>query len=250
MSEKGHFAVYSADKKRFLLPLEYLKNEIIKQLFNMAEEEFGLQNKGPLTLPCDTEHMGYAFGLIKQQATRDVENAFLTSISSHYLNLFFQHGTRSMISPKKLIKIARKWQRRTAMRRNRISFPKISTNRNAKSSNTSTSTTTGNFVICTRDQKRLTVPLAYLNNNIMKELLKMSEEVYGLSSEGPIKLPFDAVFMEYVVSIIKKGLVKDIEKALLMSMEASCCSTSICLHQGHTSQQLLILLIEVVQFCN
>ncbi|KAJ9129112.1 hypothetical protein P3X46_034103 [Hevea brasiliensis] len=155
-----------------------------------------------------------------------------------------------MISPKKLIKIARKWQRRSAMRRNRISFPKISTNRDAKSSNTSTSTTTGNFVIYTRDQKRFTVPLAYLNNNIMKELLKMSEEVYGLSSEGPIKLPFDAVFMEYVVSIIKKGLVKDIEKALLMSMETSCCSTSVGLHQGHTSQQLLILLIEVVQFCN
>ncbi|XP_057997793.1 auxin-responsive protein SAUR68-like [Hevea brasiliensis] len=83
-----------------------------------------------------------------------------------------------MISPKKLIKIARKWQRRSAMRRNRISFPKINTNRNAKSSNTSTSTTTGNFVIYTRDQKRFTVPQAYLNNNIMKELLKMSEEVY------------------------------------------------------------------------
>ncbi|XP_057989517.1 auxin-responsive protein SAUR68-like [Hevea brasiliensis] len=89
VSEKGHFAVYSADKKGFLLPLEYLRNEIIKQLFNMAEEEFGLQNKGPLTLPCDTEHMGYAFGLIKQQATRDVENAFLTSITSHCFSLSF-----------------------------------------------------------------------------------------------------------------------------------------------------------------
>ncbi|KAJ9129115.1 hypothetical protein P3X46_034106 [Hevea brasiliensis] len=89
MSEKGHFAVYSADKKCFLLPLEYLKNEIIKQLLNMAEEEFGLQNKGPLTLPCDTELMGYAFGLIKQQATRDVENAFLTSISSYCFSLSF-----------------------------------------------------------------------------------------------------------------------------------------------------------------
>ncbi|XP_058006645.1 auxin-responsive protein SAUR68-like [Hevea brasiliensis] len=55
MAEKGHFVVYFADQKRFLIPLEHLKNEIIKELFNMAEEEFGLPSKGPLTLPCDAE---------------------------------------------------------------------------------------------------------------------------------------------------------------------------------------------------
>lgn len=83
VAEKGHFVVYSADQKRFLLPLDYLNNEMIKELFDMAEEEFGLQSQGPLTLPCDKELMEYAIALIKNKVTRDVEKAFLMSISSH-----------------------------------------------------------------------------------------------------------------------------------------------------------------------
>ncbi|EEF39751.1 calmodulin binding protein, putative [Ricinus communis] len=81
-AKKGHFVVYSADQKRFLLPLEYLNKEMFRELFNMAEEEFGSQSNGPLTLPCDAELMEYAISLIKQQVTREVENAFLMSISS------------------------------------------------------------------------------------------------------------------------------------------------------------------------
>ncbi|WCJ18910.1 SAUR-like auxin-responsive protein family [Euphorbia peplus] len=45
--EKGYFSVYSSDKKRFLLPLEYLNSELIKELFDMAEDEFGLPGSGP-----------------------------------------------------------------------------------------------------------------------------------------------------------------------------------------------------------
>ncbi|KAE8724913.1 putative SAUR-like auxin-responsive protein family [Hibiscus syriacus] len=49
--EKGHFGVYSSDEKRFVLPLEYLKNEIVMELFQLAEEEFRLQgNEHPLCL--------------------------------------------------------------------------------------------------------------------------------------------------------------------------------------------------------
>ncbi|WCJ18909.1 SAUR-like auxin-responsive protein family [Euphorbia peplus] len=81
-AEKGCFVVYSADKKRFLLPLEYLNNEIIRQLFDMAEEEFGLPGNGPLTLPCDSQLMEYAIASIKRQVSGDVERAILTSIAS------------------------------------------------------------------------------------------------------------------------------------------------------------------------
>ncbi|WCJ18884.1 SAUR-like auxin-responsive protein family [Euphorbia peplus] len=81
-AEKGCFVVYSADKNRFLLPLEYLNNEIIKELFNMAEEEFGLPGNGPLTLPCDSQFMEYAIDLIKRRVAVDVERALLTSIAS------------------------------------------------------------------------------------------------------------------------------------------------------------------------
>uniref|UniRef100_A0A199U9Z3 Auxin-responsive family protein n=2 Tax=Manihot esculenta TaxID=3983 RepID=A0A199U9Z3_MANES len=93
IAEKGHFVVYSTDKKRFLLPLEYLNNEIMRDLFNMAEEEFGLQSEGPLTLTCDADLMEYAISLIRQNATRDVERAWLVSIASNCCSssLPFQH---------------------------------------------------------------------------------------------------------------------------------------------------------------
>ncbi|WCJ18889.1 SAUR-like auxin-responsive protein family [Euphorbia peplus] len=80
--EKGCFVVYSADQKRFLLPLEYLNNKIIRQLFDMAEEEFGLPGNGPLALPCNSQLMEYAITLIKRQVPEDVERALLTSIDS------------------------------------------------------------------------------------------------------------------------------------------------------------------------
>ncbi|WCJ18883.1 SAUR-like auxin-responsive protein family [Euphorbia peplus] len=88
-TEKGYFAVYSSDQKRFLLPLEYLNNEIIIELFNMAEDEFGLPSSGPLTLPCAAEIMEYAIGLIKRQVNRDVERALLTSLSNSCTSLPF-----------------------------------------------------------------------------------------------------------------------------------------------------------------
>ncbi|KAJ4832797.1 hypothetical protein Tsubulata_044939 [Turnera subulata] len=82
VAEKGHFVVYSADEKRFLLPLEYLNNEIIRELLRLAEEEFGLPGNGPLTLPCDAELMEYVAALIKRNVTRDVQRALLMSIIS------------------------------------------------------------------------------------------------------------------------------------------------------------------------
>ena len=88
-AEKGHFVVYSADQKRFLLPLEYL-NEIIRELFDIAEDEFGVASNRPLTLPCEAELLQYGITLIKQQVTKDVERAFLTSIASNYCSMPFQ----------------------------------------------------------------------------------------------------------------------------------------------------------------
>ncbi|KAK6253933.1 hypothetical protein QUC31_015653 [Theobroma cacao] len=82
MVEKGHFVVYSADEKRFVLPLEYLKNEIVMELFNLAEEEFGLPSNGNLTLPCDAAFMEYVIGLIKRKASKELVKALLMSVVS------------------------------------------------------------------------------------------------------------------------------------------------------------------------
>ncbi|XP_017633284.1 auxin-responsive protein SAUR67-like [Gossypium arboreum] len=102
MVEKGHFVVYSADKKRrFMLPLEYLKNEMVMELFTLAEEEFGIPSNGHLILPFDSTFMEYTIGLIKRKASKEVEKALIMSIvndrcSSSSLNLY-QQETRQQL---------------------------------------------------------------------------------------------------------------------------------------------------------
>ncbi|WCJ18899.1 hypothetical protein M5689_001213 [Euphorbia peplus] len=92
---KGRFVVYSTDQKRFSLPLEYLNNEIIRVLFNMAEEEFGLPRKGPLTLPCDAELLGYVISLIKKKVYGTVQKALAVSIVSCLPSLHHRHQETS-----------------------------------------------------------------------------------------------------------------------------------------------------------
>ncbi|KAJ0077070.1 hypothetical protein Patl1_35789 [Pistacia atlantica] len=62
---------------------------------------------------------------------------------------------------------------------------------NAGNSNKSSVAEKGHFVVYTIDQKRFMFPLMYLNNDIFLELLKVSEEEFGLSSDGPITLSCD-----------------------------------------------------------
>ncbi|PON61514.1 Small auxin-up RNA [Trema orientale] len=131
-----------------------------------------------------------------------------------------------MISPKKLLKIARKWQKVAALNGRKISFP--GAHHEGYTTMTSSSSATvvdkGHFVVYTTDERRFVMPLAYLNDNILRELFKMSEQEFGLSSHGPITLPCDAIFMEYVVTLIRRGVTKDLEKALIRSIDNSGCS--------------------------
>ncbi|GKV23936.1 hypothetical protein SLEP1_g33608 [Rubroshorea leprosula] len=82
LAKKGHFLVYSADQRRFVLPLEYLKNQIVKELLKLAEEEWGLPGNGLLTLPCDAVFMEYLTALLERHAAEDVQGALLMSVTS------------------------------------------------------------------------------------------------------------------------------------------------------------------------
>ncbi|OMO91993.1 Auxin responsive SAUR protein [Corchorus olitorius] len=147
-----------------------------------------------------------------------------------------------MISAKKLIKLARKWQRVAAIRRKRI----ISSGNNygdVSSNSCSTSSSTvekGHFVVYSADEKRFVLPLQYLKNDIVRELFSLAEEEFGLPSDSPLKLPCDAVFLEYVITLIKRRSTKDVEKALLTSIANGCCSSSSFVHQQSSNQQLLV----------
>ncbi|XVF68028.1 hypothetical protein PTKIN_Ptkin10aG0169900 [Pterospermum kingtungense] len=119
----------------------------------------------------------------------------------------------------KIIKVARKWQKMTAMGSKRLSSPK---NINADCFIASMASNRGHFVVYTTDRRRFAVPLSYLSNNIFLQLFKMSEEEFGLSSNQPITLPCDAEFMDYLVSLIRKGLAKNLEKVLIDYIRSSC----------------------------
>lgn len=95
--------------------------------------------------------------------------------------------------------MAKKWQKLAASKRKRISFPTTGPV-DAESGSTSSMTEKGHFVVYTTDEKRFVVPLAYLKNNVIRELFKMAEDEFGLPSCGPITLPCDADFMHYIVT--------------------------------------------------
>ncbi|XP_058100070.1 auxin-responsive protein SAUR67-like [Magnolia sinica] len=144
-----------------------------------------------------------------------------------------------MINPKRLVAIARKWQKLAAIGKKRISMSRSDFTADWEACNKSTPNK-GHFIIYTADGRRFAIPLVYHNSPIFQELFKMSEEEYGLPCNGPIKMPFHAVFMDYIVSLLQIKMPKDVEKALLMSIANGQCSTQSCLHQPHTNQSLLV----------
>lgn len=56
----------------------------------------------------------------------------------------------------------------------------------------------------------------------------MSEEEFGLSSHGPIRLPCDSALMNYIVLLVQRGVARDLERALLNTIDSAtyCCYSS------------------------
>ncbi|KAH6813266.1 hypothetical protein C2S51_022284 [Perilla frutescens var. frutescens] len=145
-----------------------------------------------------------------------------------------------MIRAKKLVNMIQQWQDFAALRRKRISScPRNSSSDGLDSCCVVSSVDKGHFTIYTADDRRFVVPLAYLNNPVFRQLLEMSEEEYGLPSDGPIVLPCDSVFMDYAICLIRKGRAGDLHEALIKSVARSRCSSS-CLYQGQMNHQFLI----------
>lgn len=82
VADKGHFVVYTTDKKRFMVPLVCLRSRTFIELFRMSEEEFGLPKDGPITLPCDAAFLEYALLVVQRRVSVELEKALLVSISS------------------------------------------------------------------------------------------------------------------------------------------------------------------------
>ncbi|KAH7523431.1 hypothetical protein FEM48_Zijuj06G0010200 [Ziziphus jujuba var. spinosa] len=133
-----------------------------------------------------------------------------------------------MISLKRLIAIARKWQKITGIGKIRtISLPGMSHGRLPHK---------GHFAVYSADKRRFVVPLTYLDCTLFRELLRMSEEEFGLPKDGPLTLPYDSASMEYIVSVVKREISNDLEMALLLSILpfTQCSSNCFTLPEGLT----------------
>ncbi|MBA0823887.1 hypothetical protein Goarm_020582, partial [Gossypium armourianum] len=152
-----------------------------------------------------------------------------------------------MITSKKLMRMTRKWQKMASIGRKRIASTRPTRKMAAANhSNKSSIVDKGCFSIYTTDKKRFVIPLAFLSNSVFRELFKMSEEEFGLPSDGPITLPCDSVVMNYIVSIVKRGLAKDLEKALLNFITTYSCSLDTEEEFGLSSNRPLTFLCDSV----
>ncbi|KAG2318947.1 hypothetical protein Bca52824_012160 [Brassica carinata] len=143
-----------------------------------------------------------------------------------------------MVNTKKLLKMTKKWQQRAALHRKRISFQRSSITTNTPAAEK------GCFVVYTVDKARCSFPVSLLSNSVFQEMLKISEEEFGLQAGGPIRLPFDSVFLEYLIKLIERQMDGDTVKALLKSVFSARCSLHCSLQkqeqQSSMNQQLLV----------
>ncbi|XP_042435766.1 auxin-responsive protein SAUR64-like [Zingiber officinale] len=98
----------------------------------------------------------------------------------------------------------------------------------------------GHFVVYTVEDVRFMLPLAFLKSPVLQELLKVSEEEFGLPGDGPIRLACNANFMEYILALFQRRVSGEVERALLASLDAKrCSSASLLSHAGKDQQQLV-----------
>ncbi|KAI4369784.1 hypothetical protein MLD38_018188 [Melastoma candidum] len=101
-----------------------------------------------------------------------------------------------MISGKKILQLARKWQMAAAVGRKRISLHRTSSSK--KSSGDSSKARVaqkGHFAVYATDGTRFEIPISYLSDGVIGEL-SIVEEEFKIPSEGPIVLPLDASSMK------------------------------------------------------
>ncbi|KAK3231952.1 hypothetical protein Dsin_003833 [Dipteronia sinensis] len=142
-----------------------------------------------------------------------------------------------IISLKNLISIALKWKKMAGIvgDRRTISLPRNHTLANK-----------GHFVVYSVDKKRFVVPLAYLHTSVFRELLRMSEEEFGLPRDGPIVFPCEAAFLEDVIVCIVKRQVcntNNDHKALLVSLVSSSSSSKCSSVAASNSSEDQLLMI-------
>ncbi|GLT41532.1 hypothetical protein SLA2020_155890 [Shorea laevis] len=55
------------EQQRFVVPVIYINHPLFSQLLKEAEEEYGFDQKGPITIPCHVEEFRTLQGLIDKE---------------------------------------------------------------------------------------------------------------------------------------------------------------------------------------
>ncbi|KAK7317091.1 hypothetical protein RJT34_01033 [Clitoria ternatea] len=55
------------EQQRFVIPVIYINHPLFMQLLKEAEEEYGFNQKGPITIPCHVEHFRTVQGIIDKE---------------------------------------------------------------------------------------------------------------------------------------------------------------------------------------
>ncbi|GAB2291576.1 hypothetical protein Dimus_025830 [Dionaea muscipula] len=74
---KGYLAVYVGQeliRRRFIIPTSYLGHHLFKVLLEKAEEEYGFDHNGALTIPCEIETFKYLLKCIETHPNHPAES--------------------------------------------------------------------------------------------------------------------------------------------------------------------------------
>ncbi|KAH9321996.1 hypothetical protein KI387_016635, partial [Taxus chinensis] len=69
---KGCLAVYVGEgeeqqRQRFVIPVVYINHPLFEKLLKEAEEEYGFEQKGTITIPCQVSHFQYVHNIIDRE---------------------------------------------------------------------------------------------------------------------------------------------------------------------------------------
>ncbi|XP_019415913.1 PREDICTED: auxin-responsive protein SAUR72-like [Lupinus angustifolius] len=71
---KGYLAVYvGLELRRFIIPTSYLSHSLFKVLLEKAEDEYGFDHNGGLTIPCEIETFKYLLKCIENNPSTNSE---------------------------------------------------------------------------------------------------------------------------------------------------------------------------------
>ncbi|XWS50282.1 hypothetical protein CRYUN_Cryun12cG0074800 [Craigia yunnanensis] len=59
------------EQQKFVIPMIYVNHPLFMQLLKEAEEEYGFDQKGPITIPCHVEEFRNVQGMIDEEQHHD-----------------------------------------------------------------------------------------------------------------------------------------------------------------------------------